>query len=362
MKIKDLLIENPNPITYFPWVDHVPKLQSQLLNWQELHGRNSLPWRSSDPYRVWISEIMLQQTQVSTGLVRFPQWLERFPDLKALSSASLDEVLEAWEGLGYYARARNLHKTACMISEKWEGNFPSNRLDRLSLPGIGPSTASAIGAFAFGKKEAIYDGNVARVWSRWWGDRAPDFKKNSEKEKFWWGWVQIATPENPSEIRSWTQGMMDLGATVCTPKNPKCEVCPWRDSCRAFALGQQEKWPKKSKKLEVEKMSIHWGLLFKNGSLAMVQRPLNGIWGGLWTPLELEEQGSQEKIHEGNHNLSHKKINYSINILKSEEVGLPSQEIEWVDPSRMDTLALPRPLRKWWSSLSTTQKNELFRN
>ena len=145
----------------------LPTLQQQLLAWQPRHGRHDLPWHTSDPYGVWVSEVMLQQTQVATGLYRYPAWMRQFPTVASLASASRDDVLVAWEGLGYYNRARNLHAAAQAIVAQHAGVFPEDRTDRLALPGVGPSTASAIGAFAFGKREAIFDGNVARVWSRW---------------------------------------------------------------------------------------------------------------------------------------------------------------------------------------------------
>ncbi len=331
----------------------IPALQQQMLRWQRRHGRHGLPWHTQDPYGVWVSEVMLQQTQVATGMYRYPAWMDRFPTIEALASATQDEVLSAWEGLGYYARARNLHAAAKKVVAEHGGRFPPSREDRLALPGVGPSTASAIGAFAFGSHEAIFDGNVARVWSRWWGDR-PVPAAPAEKARFWWGWAQATTPQGPSDLRTWTQGIMDLGATVCTPRKPQCPACPWKDSCRAFALGTPEAWPVKGAKLERKEWIIPWVWDVQDGQLAVLQRDASGPWHGLWA---LPLTAAQEPVvAEGKHDLSHRKIRWSI------QRGFSPQEVPAVRVSRreFEALALPRPLRRWWVDLSEEQRQALF--
>jgi len=342
------------PLDRFPQAerDAIPVLQEQMLRWQARHGRHGLPWHTLDPYGVWVSEVMLQQTQVSTGLYRYPAWMERFPTVESLASATQAEVLFAWEGLGYYARARNLHAAAKQVVEKHGGKFPIAREDRLALPGIGPSTASAIGAFAFGLHEAICDGNVNRVWARWWGDR-PVPVAPAEQQRFWWGWAQATTPAAPEALRTWTQGIMDLGATVCTPRKPKCPECPWKTSCRAYALGTPEAWPVKAPKLIRKEWNIAWGWDVQDGRLAVVQRPGGGPWEGLWALPETSAGGSA--VAEGKHDLSHRKIRWAIHSVPSSEA-----ESRRVTRQEFEALALPRPLRRWWVDLPEKEREKLF--
>lgn len=346
------LAENFLPVSE---LQQIPLLREQLLSWQPRHGRHDLPWHTQDPYGVWVSEVMLQQTQVATGLYRYPAWMARFPTLQSLASASEDEVLSAWEGLGYYNRARNLHRAAQQIVEHHGGIFPVDRDDRLALPGIGPSTASAIGAFAFGQREAIFDGNVARVWSRWWGDR-PLPEKAADQTRFWWGWAQAATPVSPPDIRTWTQGMMDLGATVCTPRKPACSQCPWQSTCRAFALGTPEAWPLKKAKAERKDWLISWQWNVTSEGLAVQQRVGAGPWKGLWTLPEGESEG--EALGQGRHELSHRRIQWKIMNGKKDS-DFPSS-VKRVCMKEWEALALPRPLRRWWTDLTLEQRIQLF--
>lgn len=336
----------------------LPAIQEQLLAWQPRHGRHDLPWHTSDPYGVWVSEVMLQQTQVATGLYRYPAWMARFPTVASLAAASEDEVLSAWEGLGYYNRARNLHAAAKQIMAQHAGQFPFERVDRLALPGVGPSTAAAIGAFAFGKREAIFDGNVARVWSRWWGNR-PLPGKPADQVRFWWGWAQAATPQVPADIRVWTQGMMDLGATVCTPRKPLCPQCPWRHSCRALALGTPEAWPIKKAKLERKEWLLSWGWDVNEHGLAVVQRRQGGPWEGLWTlPETPEEVEAEIELAKGRHELSHRRIQWKI--IRPAAPDAFAQQVRRVSMKEWESLALPRPLRRWWTDLSQDQRIDLF--
>lgn len=335
----------------------VPQLQSQLLAWQRRHGRHDLPWHTSDPYGVWVSEVMLQQTQVATGLYRYPAWMTRFPTIQALAAATEDEVLSAWEGLGYYSRARNLRAAAQAIAGQHEGRFPAERADRLALPGVGASTASAVGAFAFGQREAIFDGNVARVWSRWWGDR-PLPEAPAEEARFWWGWAQAATPERPEDVRTWTQGIMDLGATVCTPRKPRCPECPWQGSCRALALGTPEAWPRKRARPERREWVLPWLWDVTDEGLAVVQRVNPGPWRGLWALPEGEPGPGGQRVAEGRHDLSHRRIRWAIEA-SAEALRFPAP-VKRVSMKEWEALALPRPLRRWWTELSPEARLALF--
>src|SRR5690349_24898687 len=203
-----------------------------VVAWQRAHGRRALPWQGSrDPYRVWLSEVMLQQTQVATVIPYYQRFLARFPDVQALARASQDEVLRLWSGLGYYARGRNLHQAAKLISKN---GFPASAGQIEQLPGVGRSTAAAIAVFAFGERAAILDGNVKRVLARRFG---------IEDEKRLWERAEAELP--PRDIEAYTQGLMDLGATVCTRLNPACDRCPVADSCEARARGWQARLPAK---------------------------------------------------------------------------------------------------------------------
>lgn len=340
----------------------IPELQRRLLEWQRVSGRHDLPWHTRDPYGVWVSEVMLQQTQVSTGWVRYPLWMARFPTLKDLASATEDEVLSEWEGLGYYARARNLRAAAQQVVGRHAGVFPEARNDRLALPGVGPSTASAIGAFAFDRPEAILDGNVARVWSRWWGDR-PLPASPSEQTRFWWGWAQAATPTDPRDLHAWTQGMMDLGATICVPKNPRCSQCPWNASCRALALGTPEAWPIKAKKAERKEWVLRWVWKAEEGRVWVIQRPPGGPWEGLWALPEGEAPLASPLLGQGKHELSHRRIRWSIRS-SGETPGTvspwPGGSGKWVTAHEFQALALPRPLRVWWGERTEAEREGLF--
>lgn len=341
-------------------VRKIPELQGKVLAWHARHGRHDLPWQVEDPYAVWVSEVMLQQTQVATGLYRFPSWMRRFPTLKSLAEATVDEVLKEWEGLGYYARARNLHAAAQVIEHDHGGVFPKERALRLALPGVGASTASAIGAFAFGLREAILDANVLRVWGRWWADEAPEGPA-ATRSRFFWGWAQAVTPRDPGQVRAWTQAMMDLGATACTPRAPACSTCPLQASCRAFALGEQEAWLPPARKTKVQQWSLDWAWVLEEGRVAVYQRPAGGPWQGLWALPEME-LGSDcgALVAEGRHALSHRKIEWTIHRATLESLKEMPAPIAWVGLEDFSALALPRPLRAWWEGLGLERRLMLF--
>ena len=255
-------------------------LSDRLLDWFEKHGRHDLPWqRKATPYRVWISEIMLQQTQVVTVIPYFERFIKTFPDVEALANATLDNVLHHWTGLGYYARARNLHKAAKIITKEAKGHFPSSLDDLIALPGIGCSTAGAILSLAYEKREPILDGNVKRVLSRYHGVEGWPGKKKIEAEL--WSYAESHTPTE--SVRDYTQAIMDLGATVCIRRHPHCDACPLTKGCFARKAGRQHDFPgSKPKKVIPNRSTIFAIIENVKGEVLLQQRPPTGIWGGLW--------------------------------------------------------------------------------
>ncbi|MFQ5509967.1 MAG: A/G-specific adenine glycosylase [Leptospirillia bacterium] len=250
----------------------------RLLVWYRAHRRD-LPWRaSSDPYAVWISEAMLQQTQVATVIPYYQRFMVLFPTVEALAAADVGAVLKAWEGLGYYSRARNLHRAAAVVVDGHGGSLPGS-LDGLKrLPGIGPYMAGAIGSIAFGLPVPVLDGNVERVLAR--RHRIGDPIKQSATRKRLWQLAGELVPKTGSG--DFNQAMMELGATVCTPKNPSCDVCPVSGDCAAFAFGDAGSYPVKSAKKPVPHHDIAVGLVEKENRILLVRRPEKGLLGGLW--------------------------------------------------------------------------------
>ncbi|MFY9269710.1 MAG: A/G-specific adenine glycosylase [Candidatus Manganitrophaceae bacterium] len=253
-----------------------------LLKWYRTHGRD-LPWRrTSDPYAVWISEIMLQQTQVATVLPYYDRFLLNFPTVLDLATAPLDQVLKMWEGLGYYARARHLHRAAGEVVARFGGLFPSRFEEILSLPGIGRSTAGAIATIAFGRRYPILDGNVKRVLCRYFCIE-DDPKKKAVEERLWNFAERLLPKEGTKEgTGEYTQAIMDLGATLCSPVAPGCTVCPVKKGCEAFATGIQESLPVREKGKTIPKRDYVAGLLLYNERVLIRRRPEKGLWGGLW--------------------------------------------------------------------------------
>ena len=260
----------------------------RVLDWFDDHGRKDLPWQQDrDPYRIWVSEIMLQQTQVQTVIPYFETFVDRFPTVTRLADAAIDDVLHHWSGLGYYARARNLHRAATIIRDEYQGRFPRDSDAVMDLPGIGRSTAGAILALSFGQRHAILDGNVKRVLARhaavdgWPG-------KTSVSSALW----DLAEDRTPSRrIEAYTQAMMDLGATLCTRSSPGCRNCPVSTDCIAYAQGDVTRYPgrkpRKSKPLRQTTMVI----AVADGAVYLERRPASGIWGGLWSLPEVADVG-----------------------------------------------------------------------
>jgi len=259
---------------------------TRLLAWHKHHGRHDLPWQGTrDAYRIWVAEIMLQQTQVAAVIPYYLRFLERFPDIATLASATQDEVLQLWSGLGYYSRARNLQRGAQSVIANYRGVFPRT-LDRIeALPGIGRSTAAAIAAFAYGTRAAILDGNVKRVFARHFAVAGYPGDKRIE-DRLW----QLAD-ENlpPCAIGRYTQAIMDLGATLCTRAKPACVRCPLAKSCRALALNRVSDFPAPRPAKAVPTRATNMLLLMRNGELLLEKRPPAGIWGGLWSLPEIDD-------------------------------------------------------------------------
>lgn len=343
------------------------RLAVRIVNWQRSHGRNDLPWQHThDPYRVWLSEIMLQQTQVATVIDYYHRFLERFPTVLDLARADIDEVLALWAGLGYYARARNLHACAQTIVNEWDGQFPMLAEQLQTLPGIGASTAAAIAAFCHGQRAAILDGNVKRVLTRYFAI-ADDITQSATTRRLW----EIAQQEVPSlqhtrsepdAMARYTQGMMDLGATVCAIRKPKCDCCPLKKSCGAYKLGTPEQFPVKTRNKRekpVRDVELLW--LSFNDHVLLQKRPAPGIWGGLWClPMELglaTGLGEPQRMASFAHELTHFRM-----VITPWRLTLqrPQNELpdiaahhRWVPLTQLDNYGLPKPVRALLGAGST---------
>lgn len=338
------------------------RFSSDMVAWQTRHGRNSLPWQNTrDPYRVWLSEIMLQQTQVSTVLDYFPRFLLKFPDVQALAGASQDEVLGLWSGLGYYSRARNLHRCAVDVMARFGGVFPQDPSDLQSLPGIGRSTAAAIAGFCFGKRAAILDGNVKRVLTRVLGYSA-DLSVIAHERVLWDLADQLLPTRSLSTaMPRYTQALMDLGATVCLPRKTDCDQCPVQSLCVAKQEGDPLRYPVKTRKLKRSSEAL-WMLLAHNkqGHVWLEKRPAQGIWASLYCPpvfgsaqalLDTLPAGL-EVVHDAAfvHVLTHKDLHlHPVHAHLARTLSKPLRaEVEgaWMARSQWQSLGLPAPVRK----------------
>jgi A/G-specific adenine glycosylase len=257
-----------------------------VVAWQKEHGRHALPWQNTrDPYRVWLSEVMLQQTQVATVLGYYERFTDRFADVRALAAAEPGDVLSAWSGLGYYGRARHLHRCAQVVVAEHGGEFPRSSAELVQLPGIGRSTAAAIAAFCFGERVAILDGNVKRVLARvlaFDGDLA-----EARAERELWDAATALLPAH--DVEAYTQGLMDLGATICLTRSPRCLLCPALDLCAAAKAGTQERYPVKSRRLVRGRRDNVWLELRWRGAVWLVERDPSGVWAGLWSLPEFDD-------------------------------------------------------------------------
>ncbi|MES0371947.1 MAG: A/G-specific adenine glycosylase [Mariprofundaceae bacterium] len=301
-----------------------------LLSWYQQEARE-LPWRdTTDPYKIWVSEIMLQQTQVKTVLPRYLNWFNKFPDINSLASASLDDVLKAWEGLGYYRRARFIHQSAQQIVSEHGGLFPKDFNDIMALSGIGRSTAGAIASFSFGQSTPVLDGNVKRVLKRWHAQ--PD-----ATDRQLWVWAQevIDVSGNPAD---WNQAMMELGATCCSARSPKCTSCPMNRHCNSAFQPADSTHTKK-----VAVKNVHWRVALHcnpEQGIWLTQRPDSGIWANLWTPPISELESAPEAVPSHIHALTHRKLHLYGDVLDSSPIG----DGKWF--SSLDSIALPTGIHR----------------
>ena len=331
----------------------------RVVAWQTAHGRHGLPWQNTrDPYRVWLSEVMLQQTQVSTVIDYFNRFVARYPDVRGLAAASLDDVMGLWSGLGYYSRARNLHRCAVLVVERWGGAFPCDVQDLASLPGIGRSTAAAIASLCFGSPVAILDANVRRVLTRVLGFDA-DLAIQANLRQLWdEATALLPLHDWPQTMPRYTQGMMDLGATLCLPRQPMCGQCPVRRQCVARAQGDPQAFPVRSRTLKRSAQSV-WLLWIRSTTNAvwLQRRPAPGVWAGLYclpwfdnrealeaqVPATLRGRLREQPAFK--HVLTHKDL-----YLHPVSIDLSQQDItlddgQWFDAQAWPPLGLPAPVR-----------------
>ncbi len=262
-----------------------------LITWHAKSGRHHLPWQQSkDPYSVWVSEIMLQQTQVGTVIDYYHRFMKKFPTIKALAHADEEEVMQLWSGLGYYRRARFLHEGAQMIIDEMDGRFPSEFDMMIKIPGIGRSTAGAIAAFSFNQKKAILDGNVKRVLSRYF--LITEWTGLPKIEKKLWDYATSLLPNK--NIDTYTQALMDLGATICN-KKPQCELCPLKKTCLAFEKNKVHLVPVPRPKKKIPTECTHMVIIKHHDEILLVKRPEGGIWGGLWSLPQFEDTSTTPK-------------------------------------------------------------------
>ena len=329
----------------------MPTFSTRLIQWQRQHGRNNLPWQTRDAYRVWLSEIMLQQTQVATVLDYYPRFLTAFPTVQALAAASQAQVLSLWAGLGYYSRARNLHAAAQQIVQQHGGAFPSTRAELETLKGVGRSTAAAIAAFAYHQREAILDGNVKRVLCRVFAQDGNPANKAFERQL--WALAESLLPVRPGDMPAYTQGLMDLGATLCT---------------QAHAQNRTAELPRKKSPAAVQQQTLYWLIIEQNHAVWLHKRPQRGIWAGLWCAptfdslADLQRFAAQHRIpfHHATelpaiqHRLTHRQLEIipyriaaDLGSLKAEGCNeMQTTTGEWVTPQKFTQYGMPKPLAK----------------
>ena len=338
---------------------------SRIIAWQRDHGRHDLPWQGTrDPYRIWLSEVMLQQTQVATVVPYYQRFLARFPDLRALARAPLDDVLAVWSGLGYYSRARSLHRAACLIVETHGGEFPRTHDEVLRLPGVGRSTAAAILAFSRGERRAILDGNVKRVLARAFAVRGYPGDRQVEKEL--WQRAEALLPEQG--IEAYTQGLMDLGARICTRTKPKCLLCPIAPDCAAHAERREEAYPTPRPAKVLPERETLMLVFLDRGSVLLEKRPPTGVWGGLWSLPEADTAADPdalcrdrfgmpparvERLDPIRHGFTHFRLTiHPVAVwLSSTTPRVEESDAMWLRPEDAGQVALPAPLKPLLASL-----------
>ncbi len=334
--------------------------QQKILAWFDLNGRKNLPWqKDTSPYRIWLSEIMLQQTQVTTVIPYFNQFIQRFPDIHQLAKAPVDSVLHLWSGLGYYARARNLHKTAMIIDDNG-GQFPNDLNALMELPGIGRSTAGAILSIAFNNSHPILDGNVKRVLARF--HAISGWTGSAKVSKQLWEISTLYTPV--LRCADYTQAIMDMGATLCTRSKPHCELCPIHSECGAWINNLVNKIPnpKPKKKLPIKHL-VFLMLQDNDNQILLEKRPASGIWGGLWSLPEFPTLSAAQswcqqnnlalqsikQLDEQRHSFSHYHLDYTVALVITKNPTNKVMEVNhsvWYKAEQIQNLGLPAPIKK----------------
>ena len=369
---------------------------SKLVTWHAISGRSGLPWQGNrDPYAVWVSEIMLQQTQVATVLERYPRFMKRFPTVKKLASADIDEVLAEWAGLGYYSRARNLHACAKQVMTEFGGKFPSDPILLEQLKGIGRSTAGAIAAFAFHERAPILDANVKRILARLFAvEGAMQDKRVNDRL---WDLATDLLPTKPTDMPVYTQALMDFGATWCTSRKPAClgteKKCPFTKDCQANLSDQVLLLPQKSKKTKSPEFDCNMLLMRSGNSILLQKRPSKAIWGGLWSlpegpwtskrscadELEISPQElfaatlpeeklsaltkvckSLKRAEEIKHVFTHRKLWMQIwQVSAPKEFAFSNPDLKWVPLTRLGHYGLPQPIKLLLQGLNLVRDDDL---
>lgn len=354
-----------------------PLIADRLLGWFDQHGRRDLPWQANPtPYRVWVSEIMLQQTQVATVIPYYQRFMDRFPDLASLAQAPLDTVLAHWTGLGYYARARNLHRCAQQLWAERRGEFPDSIAELAALPGIGQSTAGAIVSLALGGRAPILDGNAKRVLARY--HAVEGWPGNTAVSRALWVLAERETPVD--RVADYTQAIMDLGATLCRRSQPECQRCPLRGDCRAFLQGEPVRYPGKKPRRETPlRHTVFVVLITAAGEVMLERRPPSGIWGGLWSFPEATDAAAARALARDaalrpaaprslarfTHVFSHFKLEVTPLRIDCEVAGNSVAETadrRWLPIREAMALGLPAPVLQLLDQLARDQRNTGQRN
>ena len=340
-----------------------PSFAARLIAWQKRHGRHGLPWQNTmDPYRVWLSEIMLQQTQVATVIPYYQRFLASFPDLASLAAAPVDKVMAHWSGLGYYARARNLHACAKAVLAEHGGKFPRQPEAIAALPGIGRSTANAIAVFCFGARMPILDGNVKRLLARHAGIEGWPGSPAVESQS--WRYAESLLPK--AEVATYIQAQMDLGATVCTRSKPKCELCPVAEDCVARRDDRTDELPTAKPRKALPQRDATMLVLIENARVLLLPRPPTGIWGGLLSLPELaagrnaEQEAarlgcrivSQRALDDVSHTFTHFRLTITPLLCEVQSANLATEPgARWLAAADLAQAALPAPIRKLLSAV-----------
>ncbi len=347
----------------------IAQFAPRLVAWYRSAGRHDLPWQvDASPYRVWISEVMLQQTQVATVIPYFQQFTARFPTAGELAAATSDEVLAHWSGLGYYSRARNLHAAARQMAEHHSGHLPETLEGLMALPGVGRSTAGAILALALGQRHPILDGNVKRVLGRLHCIEEP--ASSGVGQRVYWSLAERYTPVE--EVEAYTQAIMDLGATVCTRSKPQCGRCPFHGDCAARAAGVQPDYPRRPPRRTRGEREVQMLVVLGPEGVLLLQRPPSGVWGGLWAFPECVDQDPAEwlarlygvqarverRLPERLHRFTHFDLRYIPTILRCHTQGCAVAEpgLIWYNPDGPRRIGLPKPVTQLLKDLSLLTK------